>query len=337
MIESLFISIFALGGLLLALYLYNKKQTHQQPFICPLRGNCAEVIHSEFSKFLGVPVELIGITYYAGLLIGHGLVVASPVLFDWLEPSLLLASTIAFLFSLYLTFIQLVVLKKICTWCLFSAALCLSIFLIAIVGGREVVLPILLEFRPIILVLHILFMALGLGAATLTDIFFLRFLRDLRISQEESDVFSTLSQFIWFALCLMVITGFALYLPQAVSYNDSPKFLAKIIVVSVIIVNGAFLNLSIAPKLAKITFAQPHKHKVGELVLARRFAFVLGPISIVSWYSAFILGSLPAGTELSLISFLKIYALMLLIAITIGQFFEHRLRNKQFPSPWITN
>lgn len=335
MLESLSISFIALGGFLLAMYLFNKKQTHQQPFVCPLRGNCAQVIHSEFSKFMGVPVELIGITYYVGIVVGHGLLVAAPATFEWLEPYLLLASTMAFLFSLYLTFIQLVVLKKICTWCLISATLCLSIFLIAVVDGLELVLPILLDYRPVIVVLHILFMALGLGAATLTDVFFFRFLKDLRISQEESDVLSTLSQFIWFSLCFILITGLALYLPQAGHYNDVPKFLAKMVVVGVILVNGAFLNLYIAPKLVKISFVERHKHKEGELVMARRLAFALGPISIVSWYSAFVLGSLPASTPLSFIMFLKIYLLALLVAITAGQFFEHRLSKIQ--PPWINS
>lgn len=333
MIESLSISFIAVCGFLLAMYLFNKKQTHEHPFVCPLRGNCAEVIHSEFSKFMGVPVELIGIIYYASIVVGHGLLVVVPATFDWLEPYLLLASAMAFLFSLYLTFIQLVVLKKICTWCLISATLCLSIFLIAIIGGLDLVLPILLDYRPIIIVLHILFMALGLGAATLTDIFFFRFLKDFRISQEESEVLSTLSQFIWFALCFILITGFALYLPQAGHYNDVPKFLAKMIVVGVIIVNGAFLNLYIAPKLVKISFAEPHKHKEGELVRARRMAFAMGPISVVSWYSAFVLGSIPASTPLSFMTFLKIYLLALLVAITVGQFFEHRLSRNQ--PPWI--
>lgn len=333
MLESLSIAFIALGGFLIAMFLLNKKQTHAQRFVCPLRGNCAEVIHSEFSKFMGVPVELLGVMYYASMVVGHGLIIASIEVFGWLEPYLLPASTVAFLFSLYLTFIQIVVLKKICTWCLLSATFCFSIFFMAMIGGLELVLPILVDYRPAIVVLHILFMALGLGAATLTDVFFFRFLRDLRISQEESDVISVLSQFIWFALCFIIITGFVLYLPQAGHYNDVPKFLAKMVVVGVILVNGAFLNLYIAPKLVKISFGGPHKHKEGELIVARRLAFALGPISIVSWYSAFVLGSIPASTPLSFITFLKIYVLALLIAITAGQFFEHRLSKVQVP--WL--
>ncbi len=296
MLESLSIAFIALAGFLLAMFLLKKKRSHVEQFICPFRGNCAQVIHSEFSKFLGVPVEFIGVTYYASIVLGHGLILLFPQTFIWLKPYLLLASSMAFLFSLYLTFIQLVVLKKICTWCLFSASLCLGIFLIAIVGGLELVLPILLDSRPVILTLHVLFMALGLGAATLTDVFFFRFLKDFRISQEESEVLSMLAQFIWFALCFILLTGFALYLPQAGYDSDVPKFLATLVVIGVILVNGAFLNLAIAPKLVRISFGAPHDHKDGELVVARRIAFALGPISIVSWYSVFILGSIPATT-----------------------------------------
>jgi uncharacterized membrane protein len=333
MLESFLIGLMALGGLVLCLYLSTQKRRQSQPLICPFHGNCADVIHSQFSHFFGIPVERIGVAYYGILLIGHSLLLALPDFFSWLESYLLFASSMALLFSLYLTFIQLVVLKKICTWCLLSAALCLSIFLTAVIGGLEMVFPLLLEYRPMIVALHVLFMALGLGAATLTDIFFFRFLKDLRISQAESDVLGILSQCIWFALCFIILSGLALYLPQAGHYHDVPKFVAKMVVVGVILVNGAFLNLYIAPKLVKISFAEPHKHKEGELILARRLAFALGPISIVSWYCAFILGSIPASTPLSFLTFLKIYLAVLVLAITIGQFVERRMSKRE--GPWI--
>lgn len=330
--ESLFIVFISFAGFLLSAYLFHKKRRKTEPFICPLRGSCSEVIHSAHSKFLGAPVEVIGLVYYASVSIGHGLVLGFHDQFEWLDPSLLLASTLAFFFSLYLTFIQLVSLRKICTWCLLSATFCLSIFILTLFGTLETVLPFLIQYKAFIVVGHVLAMALGLGAATLTDVFFFRFLKDGRISESESDVLGTLSEFIWLALGLILLTGFALYLTDASHYLEAPKFLAKMVIVGVILVNGAFLNLYIAPKLVKISFAEPHHHKEGELSLARRIAFALGPISIVSWYSAFVLGSLPANTPLEFATFLKVYALLIVIAVTVGEFVEHRLSKS--PVPW---
>jgi uncharacterized membrane protein len=332
MLESLLIVFLAGTGFILAFFLFNKKRQKDAVFICPLRGNCSEVIHSSYSKFLGIPVERLGVAYYFLMLVGYALLVVEPELFGWMKPYLLIVSSLAFLFSLYLTFIQIVFLRKICTWCLCSAGISMAIFFLSVMGGLEIILPILMEYRSGILIAHVLFMALGLGAATLTDIFFFRFLKDQRISQEESEILSTLSEFIWFALSFIVLTGLALYLPQAAHYHDVPKFLAKVVVVGVILVNGAFLNLYIAPKLSKISFGEPHHHKEGELNIARRLAFALGPISVVSWYSAFILGSLPASTPLSFTMFLKIYLLLLVGAVAIGQFTERRL--SKTPLPW---
>lgn len=333
MLESLSIVFIAFGGFLLSLFLFHKKRRKTEPFVCPLRGRCSEVIHSDYSKFLGIPVETIGLLYYALVAVGHGLVLGFPEDLGWLDLPLLIASSAAFLFSLYLTFIQVVALRKLCTWCLLSATFCLFIFGLTVLGTLEFVLPFLVEYRSVILILHVLAMALGLGAATLTDIFFFKFLRDSRISEDEAQMLSTLSETIWLALGMAILTGAALFMPEATAYAGTPKFLAKMVVVAVIVLNGAFLNLYIAPKLVKISFAEPHHHKEGELGRARRIAFALGPISIVSWYSAFILGSLPAATPLSFFMFLKIYFFLLIIAVTVGQFVENRLSHRGVPWP----
>ena len=332
--ESLFIVFISFAGFLLSLYLFHKKRRKSERFACPLRGNCSEVIHSDYSKFFGIPVEVIGLVYYASISIGHGLVLGFHDAFGWLDLYLLLASTLAFFFSLYLTFIQLVSLRKICTWCLLSATFCLAIFVLTFFGTLDTVLPFLSEYKSFIVVLHVLAMALGLGAATLTDVFFFRFLKDGRISESEAGVLATLSEFIWFSLGVILLTGLALYLPESSRYLEVPKFLAKMVVVGVIIVNGAFLNLYIAPKLVKISFGERHHHKEGELGRSRRLAFTLGPVSIISWYSAFVLGSLPASSPLEFGTFLKVYLVLLLVGVTIGQFVENRISKREVP--WQT-
>lgn len=335
MLESLSIIFIGFGGFLLSLFLFHKKRRKSEPFVCPLHGRCSEVIHSGYARFLGVPVEILGLVYYAFVAFGHGLVLGFPESLSWLDLPLLIASSAAFLFSLYLTFIQIVSLRKLCTWCLLSAMFCLFIFGLTVLWTLDFVIPFLIEYSSVILILHVLSMALGLGSATLTGIFFFKFLKDSRISQEEAQMLSTLSETIWLALGLVIMTGTALFIPDAAQYVETPKFLAKMVVVFVIVLNGAFLNLYIAPKLVKISFAEPHHHKEGELGHARRIVFAMGSMSIVSWYSAFILGSLPVTINLTFWTFLKIYLLLLVIAVTIGQFIENRLSHRVVP--WSTN
>ena len=64
--------------------------------------------------------------------------------------------------------------------------------------------------------------------------------------------------------------------------------------------------------------------------MARRMAFALGPISIVSWYFAFILGSLPASTPLAFHVSRSTFSLSSLP--DDWTFAEHRL--SKVPLPW---
>lgn len=324
-----YVSIIFLGfaGFTLAAYLHHKKKRKTEHLVCPFKGNCSEVIQSDYSRFLGVPVELMGMGYYVFIALGYGAVLIWPSVF-WLEFGLLIASSGAFLFSVYLTFIQFFNLKQLCTWCLLSATISTCIFAFSAFGSIQMVYPLLIEYRSFIIVAHVLFMALGLGAATMADVFFFRFLRDFRISQEENAVLSMISEFIWLILAGVVITGLALYVPEAARYNETPKFLVKAIVVGVIILNGAFLNFKVAPQLVKISFGKKHEHHEGELVRIRKIAFALGPISIGSWYSAFLLGMTPGSIPYSFVQIFAVYLLILAIGITFGQLYDQSLTRR---------
>ncbi|MDP3731164.1 MAG: vitamin K epoxide reductase family protein [bacterium] len=320
-----YISILAaLGGFFLAFYIHRKKTAHR-PLVCPLKSNCDAVIHSRYSKFFGIPVELLGMFYYV-------LVAASYVIFlkfPELMPSVvvfgvLFMTSAAFVFSLYLTFIQAFVLKQWCTWCLMSAGLCTVIFVSVLSGSGFGPVSLLAEHKVIVMILHVFGVALGLGGATISDLFFFKFLKNFRISEEEADIMHTLSQVIWFALAIIVLSGLGLYFPKAEILNQSPKFLVKMLIVGVIIANGTLLNLLISPRLVKISFAEKHEHQSGKLHHIRRLAFSLGAVSFVSWYSAFILGML-RSVPISFWQLFGLYSLVLALAITGSQIMERVL------------
>ncbi|MFY9462098.1 MAG: vitamin K epoxide reductase family protein [Candidatus Sungiibacteriota bacterium] len=311
----------AFGGFLLAFYIRHKKQAREK-MVCPLDSDCDAVIYSEYSKFFGIPVEILGLFYYGLVAVGYALFLVLPALATpFAVFSILALTTAAFLFSLYLTFIQAFALKQWCTWCLMSAGICTVIFATALTISEFGFIALLGRYHDLIVIGHFLGVALGLGGATITDIFFFKFLKDFRISEQEAGVMHTLSQIIWFALAILVLTGIGLYLPEAEELNQSAKFLVKMIVVAVIIINGAFLNLLVAPKLVKISFGEKHKHQPGELHYERKIAFAFGAVSMVSWYSAFILGIL-RKIPFDFSSLLLMYLLFLGGAIVASQFTE---------------
>lgn len=182
-------------------------------------------------------------------------------------------------------------------------------------------LEILLENIDVVRTVHILGVALGVGTATITDLFFFKFLKDFKISSLESGVMNTLSGVIWFALVILVVSGTLLYLEDVEKFNNSSKFLTKMIIVGVIIVNGITLNFFVSPRLAKITFHKKHEHQPGELHHIRKIAFALGAVSVTSWYSAFILGMF-RSVPLSFSVLLSAYITLLVVVIAFSQLAE---------------
>lgn len=317
-------TIFALAGFALAFYVHHKKET-AQPLVCPLNGKCEEVVTSKYSKFFGVPVEILGMVYYGLILLVYTFHALIPNLLSDTVLFIVTGVTIgAFVFSLYLIFIQAFVLKKWCTWCLFSAGFSTLIFITAVFGADIDVVPFLMKYKAVIVILHALAAAVGVGAATITDVFFFRFLKDYRISESEHGLMTMLSNVIWFAIGMIVITGIGLFIPRSEELLQSSKFMIKVVAVGVVIVNGTLLNLIVSPRMMQINFGGEHDHMKGELHFMRKLSFALGGISIANWYLIFILGSLksiPISFGLALV----LYIGLLTGAIIMSQLMDRRM------------
>lgn len=126
------IFILSLCGLWVAWHIYHKKKT-AQPLVCPIQFDCNTVVNSDYSRFMGIPVELLGMAYYGTVAVSYLLV----IFFPWVWPSFLLIllvglSLIAFAFSLYLIWVQIFALKKGCSWCFVSAILTTVIFILSL-------------------------------------------------------------------------------------------------------------------------------------------------------------------------------------------------------------
>ncbi len=125
----IFIACIGVVGFSIATYISLCKKK-KKPLVCPLRTSCNFVTTSDYSKFLGIHVEYLGMAYYAFVTLLHLLLAFSPYyVSDMVFWFGLLVSIGAFLFSVYLTSVQAFVLKQWCTWCIFSATLCVIIVL----------------------------------------------------------------------------------------------------------------------------------------------------------------------------------------------------------------
>jgi uncharacterized membrane protein len=319
LIAQIFIGFLSLAGLILSIYIFRKKR-RKETMVCPLGSDCDAVIHSQYAKFLGVPVETLGIFYYGvSALIYAGFLLS---LIPYTPLSSLIAvitTSLAFLFSTYLIFIQAFVLRQWCTWCLTSAALCTGIFLAA---ASSAILPNVLFFhtaQPLLTSLQIIAIAVGVGTATIIEIFFLKFLKDSKLSINESDILHTLAEIIWIALAIALLTQVGIYLG-----SDMPEITTSLknIVIFIIIINGAFLHPLLTPKLLRVSSGENHKHTPGELHRLRKLAFTLCATSVASWYFLAMLGFILKTNQLNLYQLLGTYLAILITILIINHLLD---------------
>lgn len=290
--------------------------------VCPLNSDCNAVIYSQHSKFFGVPLEIIGMLYYGVIVASYAFFLATSLKADSLVVFLVLGcSTMAVLFSLYLTVIQVFSIRQWCVWCLASAGLCFIIFTAAITGSGFGFVPLLTQYYGVFVVLHTLGLVLGFGGVIIADTLFYKFLRDSKVSKWEADVMQTLSQVIWFGLAILMVTGLCFYIARFNELNHSARFLTKMVAVLVITINGALLNLIITPNLMKIPFGEKDAPGAGGSHHIRKLAFALGAISMASWLSAFFLGML-RSLQIGFLPLILIYIGVVLFAVILSQVME---------------
>ena len=93
-----------------------------------LFGNCGEVLHSPYSVIFGIPVAVFGIVHY---LILSFLIIMAIALDDFLYKRFSFIQTaIGVVFSAYLTFLQVFIIKAMCPYCLLSAVISLSLYIL---------------------------------------------------------------------------------------------------------------------------------------------------------------------------------------------------------------
>lgn len=181
----------------------------------------------------------------------------------------------------------------------------------------------LAEWRSLFIALHLFAMVLGLGGATYSDILLMEFLKDLKISKKEASVIRKMSQVVLMGIILAFVSGLALFLPEMERLLSSAKFLVKVIVFGILVLNGFFLHQIVLPKLVKFSFHKDH-YLVKQTIHLRHAGFVMGAISVVSWYSVFLLGAFPV-IPFSFSVLLGSYVFVLLVAIFASLLLERKI------------
>ena len=113
--------LFAFLGFFAAIEIHFAKQKKTK-LACPRTSKCDMVIHSTYAKIGAVSNDILGILFYALVLI---LLLFFPAMVGLLH----ILVAIGFAFSLYLLSVQLFVLRTWCAWCLLSALASIGLFI----------------------------------------------------------------------------------------------------------------------------------------------------------------------------------------------------------------
>lgn len=225
------IIIFALAGLYIAIRIAKEKRQKMsgQKMVCFVGQDCEKVVFSEYSKFLGISLEKMGVLYYLAVAVTYLITTIFPNLTSDLIMFVLLGITFGgFIFSIYLTLVQIVKLKNYCSWCISSAVTSTIIFILAFIKNVVVENTILEYFEsfPNIIAATETFSIAMICAITLITI--------LRIARTES-VMRIIWQVNLLSLFLFVLSNINNHL--SLGMND-------LLVIVLVIMNFINLNLT---------------------------------------------------------------------------------------------
>jgi uncharacterized membrane protein len=129
--------LVALAGLFVATYLTLYKLGFIGTLSCSV-GSCETVQLSRWATFLGLPVAVWGLGYYA-LVFALTLAGVQERFADsrGLSLALVLLTAWGLIFSAWLTYLELFVINAICQWCVVSAVIAGALFVICWLDWRE--------------------------------------------------------------------------------------------------------------------------------------------------------------------------------------------------------
>ncbi|MDP3900785.1 MAG: hypothetical protein Q8Q38_00365 [bacterium] len=172
-----------------------------------------------------------------------------------------------------------------------------------------------MDQHTIFTIFHILGVAVGAGGAFLSDAMFFSSVKDERISRTEMRFLFLGGKMVWIGIAILLVSGLFLVFENPQRYLASSKFLAKMTIVAVIILNGAVFHLHHIPRLYR--HAGHHFPSSDEFMRKAPFLLGSGVVSVVSWVSALVLGAshkLPYGYFTIMAGYLVILALALVIS-----------------------
>jgi hypothetical protein len=176
---------------------------------------------------------------------------------------------------------------------------------------------------------HLFGVAVGAGGAFMSDAMFMSSVKDSRFSKTEVRFLKLGSVMIWSGVALLVLSGLGLFSFDPARYLASSKFLAKMTIVTAIVVNGLVFHFWHIPLIHK--HMGMHFPTSDEFMRKRSWIMASGAVSFVSWSSAIVLGAL-RGVPWSYPQIMGLYLAVLAAAVVIAVSLKDVVLSKGRPS-----
>jgi len=125
--------VFAVIGLLISIYMTIYKLTNNE-YMCIGNGGCSAVNASAYSEIYGIPVAVFGILGYLAILAALALEVKGGRIFKQNATLATFGMTLlGFLFSFYLLYLEIYVIKALCPFCISSQIAISILFILSVI------------------------------------------------------------------------------------------------------------------------------------------------------------------------------------------------------------
>ena len=180
----------------------------------------------------------------------------------------------------------------------------------------------LMEIKIIYTIFHILGAVLGAGGAYVSDAMFFSSVRDRVIGAVELRFLRLGSIFVWMGLGVLIVSGALLFSTNPAGYLASSKFVFKMFVVLVILINGIVFHTVHLPRIHR--HAGHHYPSSDEFMRKRGILVASGVVSMTSWTVALVLGVL-RSIPVDLGTGILVYIIFEIVMISGALLFSKRL------------
>lgn len=174
-----------------------------------------------------------------------------------------------------------------------------------------------IDHKTLYIILHIFGAVLGAGGAFMSDAMFFSSMRDRIITHTELRFLKLGSIMVWAGLGVLLVSGLLLFSLNPAGYLASSKFLVKMTIVLIIVLNGVLFHYAHIPRISR--HINHHLPSSDEFVRRSIFLVISGAISLVSWSATLVLGvlrSIPYSYTQGMLLYLIIVAAACIVAIS---------------------